>query len=68
MTDIFEIKAATVEDVPLILTFIKELADYEKLLHEVVATEDLLKETLKRVGSGRQLPSICNFSVIARRV
>jgi GNAT superfamily N-acetyltransferase len=41
-----KIKFATEEDVPLILTFIKELADYEKLLHEVVATEDLLKENL----------------------
>ncbi len=46
MTDIFEIKAATAQDVPLILSFIKELADYEKLAHEVVATEDILKETL----------------------
>lgn len=40
------IKFATEEDIPLILTFIKELADYEKLLHEVVATEELLKENL----------------------
>lgn len=31
-------------DVPLILEFIKELADYEKLLHEVVATEELLEQ------------------------
>jgi GNAT superfamily N-acetyltransferase len=46
MTDIFEIKAANIDDVPLILKFIKELADYEKLLHEVVATEEILKETL----------------------
>ncbi|MBV8801407.1 MAG: GNAT family N-acetyltransferase [Gammaproteobacteria bacterium] len=46
MPDIFEIKAATAQDVPLILSFIKELAGYEKLLHEVVATEDILKETL----------------------
>ncbi len=46
MTDIFEIKTATVQDVPLILSFIKELAEYEQLLHEVVATEDILKETL----------------------
>ncbi len=46
MTDIFEIKPATVQDVPLILTFIKELAEYEKLLNEVVATEAILKETL----------------------
>ena len=31
-------------DVPLILRFIKELADYEQLLHEVVATEEILEE------------------------
>jgi GNAT superfamily N-acetyltransferase len=41
-----EIRPAELEDVPVILTLIKELADYEKLLHEVVATEKLLKETL----------------------
>lgn len=32
------------KDVPLILKWIKELADYEKLLHEVVATEELLEQ------------------------
>jgi len=42
----FTIKPATVDDVPLILQFIKELAEYEKLAHEVVATEAILKETL----------------------
>ena len=31
-------------DVPLILHFIKELASYEKMLDEVVATEELLYE------------------------
>lgn len=31
-------------DVPLILRFIKELVDYEKMLHEVVATEEILAE------------------------
>lgn len=46
MSQTFEIKPATILDVPLILNFIKELADYEKLLHEVVATEEILKETL----------------------
>lgn len=46
MTDFFEIKPATNKDVSLILSFIKELADYEKLLHEVVATEEILTETL----------------------
>ena len=33
------IKAVTPQDVPLILTFLMELATYEKLAHEVVATE-----------------------------
>lgn len=42
----FKIRFATEVDVPLILQFIKELADYEKLLHEVVATEEVLMETL----------------------
>jgi GNAT superfamily N-acetyltransferase len=37
---------ATKEDIPLILDFIKELADYEKLLHEVVATEEVLTKNL----------------------
>lgn len=41
-----KIKSATIGDVPLILQFIKELAEYEKLSHEVVATEEQLKETL----------------------
>lgn len=40
------IKPATVEDVPLILSFIKELADYENLRDKVIATEKSLKETL----------------------
>ncbi len=42
----FEIRLATEADIPLILTFIRELAEYEKLLDEVVATEDLLYEWL----------------------
>lgn len=46
MSEIFEIRTATRKDVPLILAFIKELAEYEKLLHEVVATEAILTETL----------------------
>jgi GNAT superfamily N-acetyltransferase len=36
------IRAATEEDVPLILSFIEELAGYERLSHEVSATEELL--------------------------
>src|SRR2546423_3576245 len=41
-----EIRAATEADVPLILRCIRELAEYERLAHEVVATEDVLRETL----------------------
>jgi GNAT superfamily N-acetyltransferase len=41
-----EIRAATEHDVPLILTLIKELAKYERLSHEVVATEEALRDSL----------------------
>lgn len=34
------------EDTGLILQFIRELADYEKMLDQVVATEELLREQL----------------------
>lgn len=39
---IFSYRFAERQDVPLILEFIKELAEYEKMLPEVVATEELL--------------------------
>lgn len=42
----FQIRHATRQDCSLILGFIKELADYEKLSHEVVATVAILEETL----------------------
>ena len=37
-----EFRLATREDIPLIFYFIKELAAYEKLSDEVIATEELL--------------------------
>jgi GNAT superfamily N-acetyltransferase len=40
------VRSASSEDVPLILSFIKELAEYERLSHEVAATEDSLREWL----------------------
>ena len=40
------IRSATEADVPLILKFIRGLAEYEKLAHKVVATEDLVRKTL----------------------
>ena len=42
----FRIEPATERDVPLILTLIKALSEYEKLAHEVTATEDRLRRTL----------------------
>ena len=42
----FAIRFANSNDVPLILRFIKGLAEYEKLSQEVTATEDLLRKTL----------------------
>ncbi|HAB59890.1 MAG TPA: GNAT family N-acetyltransferase, partial [Lachnospiraceae bacterium] len=40
------IRYAREEDISLILKFIKELAKYEKMLDEVIATEDLLRQEL----------------------
>ena len=45
-SEIFEVRPARVDDVPVILSFIKKLAEYEKLSHTVVATEEGLCETL----------------------
>lgn len=42
----FNIRFANPEDVPLVLSFIKQLAEYEKLAHEVIATEEVLHMTL----------------------
>lgn len=40
------IKPATPADVPIILQLIRELAEFERLLHEVQATEEQLREHL----------------------
>ncbi|MEM1484581.1 GNAT family N-acetyltransferase [Oscillospiraceae bacterium PP1C4] len=42
----FKIRFAAEQDTGLILRFIKELAAYEKLEHEVTATEETLHESL----------------------
>lgn len=44
--DDFKLRFAEEKDVPLILYFIKELAIYEKMLDEVVATEEILMDSL----------------------
>lgn len=40
------IRPATEADVPLILRFIQELAEYERLRHECMATEEQVRATL----------------------
>jgi N-acetylglutamate synthase-like GNAT family acetyltransferase len=40
------IRIATEADVPLILSFIRELAEHERLSREVSAIEDLLRASL----------------------
>ena len=40
------IREAAVEDVPLVLGMIRGLAEYEKLSHQVTATEEKLRDTL----------------------
>jgi GNAT superfamily N-acetyltransferase len=42
----FRIEPATERDLSLVLRFVKELAAYEKLAHEVTATEDILRSSL----------------------
>ncbi len=45
MSDVV-IRLAVPDDAPTILAFIRELAEYEKLLHEVVADEAAIRTTL----------------------
>ncbi len=42
----FSIRAATADDVPVIFGFIRALAEYEKLSHQVSATPEGLRATL----------------------
>jgi GNAT superfamily N-acetyltransferase len=42
----FEIRPATETDAPVIVSFVKQLARYEKLSHEVVATEASIRASL----------------------
>ena len=44
--DNLEIRKGTIEDSEIILGFIKKLAEYEKLSHQVTASIDKIKETI----------------------
>ncbi len=49
------IRFATQQDVPLILQFIRDLAEYERLAHELIATEDRLRTSLFGPHSGPEV-------------
>ncbi len=42
----FSVREAVIADIPLILSFIRKLAEYEKLAADVVATEEMLRQQL----------------------
>ena len=44
--DEFKLRETTVEDTALILSFIKGIAEYEKMSNEVVATEEVLRKSI----------------------
>ncbi|MCH8928235.1 MAG: GNAT family N-acetyltransferase [Candidatus Marinimicrobia bacterium] len=49
--DGFEIREAVVDDLPLILRFIKDLAEYERMKDDVITTEEILKHSIFGEGS-----------------
>ena len=56
----FKIRPATERDVPVILAFIRQLAEYEKLSHEAVMTEEILRQSL--FGSRRAAEVLLGYS------
>jgi GNAT superfamily N-acetyltransferase len=56
------IRPATREDLPVILGFIRALAEYERLLHHVVATEEVLERSLfgPKPSAEALIASLCN--------
>lgn len=52
------------EDVPQILAFIKELADYEGLLDQVTATEELLEEWLFEKEKAEVILGSCGVETV----
>ncbi len=51
-----EFRFANEKDCGLILSFIRDLADYEKMSDQVVATEDLLREWIFEKKKAEALP------------
>lgn len=51
----FKLKRAEAEDIPLVLRFIRELAEYENMLDEVVADEQTLYHSIVECGYAKAL-------------
>jgi GNAT superfamily N-acetyltransferase len=54
-----DIRPATASQVRLVMNFIKEMAEYERLTHEVVADEDILRENL--FGKNRSAEAVIGY-------
>lgn len=50
-----KIRFATIEDIPTILDLIRSIAEYEKLLDQVEATEEILRRSLFEYKSAEVL-------------
>jgi len=55
MTASISIRPASVDDVPLILALIRGLAEYERLAHECMATEEQLRASLFGAQPGAEV-------------
>jgi GNAT superfamily N-acetyltransferase len=64
-TDGLRIRFAVAEDVPLILDFIRKLAEYEHMLDKVAATEEVLREWLFEKGKAEALIGELNGGPVA---
>ena len=60
----YNIRLAGVDDLSDIFVLIKELADYERLLDQVIATEELLEETLFGENSNVEVLLACDENQI----
>ena len=64
MDETIEFRFARCGDVPQILTFIRELADYEGMLDQVVATEELLTKWLFEKEKAEVLLGSCEGKTV----
>ena len=60
----YDIRSARVDDVSEIFVLIKELADFERLLDQVIATEELLEEKLFGENSNVEVLLACDENQI----